>query len=562
VKNKLATPSIAGYNFASIPCGSKNNEQEYRMHYKKIILVIICLSSPLYAVQDQQLQHKITLLQKQTQQLQAQLDALEHQLGAQKIKHSNEKNTKNEKAGGNSTTQSHKEHHGYDQHEKMVKYHSSTLSVHTPEAHPESIGFYPTALVAENRVVTYIAGTPVVTSPYLGDRPAFDGSDYIVNISSINRDIRLMQQRRKLYRAYRNMGYPIPQRPIIALSGKAEPVGMINSNYVGGTNVDLTLGSSELDIAAALNQNVEAYIAIAYDESPPDIGPRINNSAFNLNMGFVNIGNLDKTPFYFTAGQLYVPFGRYSSAMISSPLTLNIARTKTRPFILGYKSQSDTGPFVAGYVYRSDTVLGRAGVGGVNAGYTFLFNTISGEVGASYISSMNDAAGMQDTAANPGTFGGFGSILNGNEFVRKTQAVDVYGNISYDRFNFAAEWVGAVQAFRPEDLSFNGRGAKPQGLQTEIGMTFRAFNRPASIGVGYQRTRDALALNLPQQRYIGVFNISIWKDTVESIEYRHEIDYGANQFANGAAPLGVINANTKGTGGTADTVSAQIGVYF
>ncbi len=534
------------------------------MQYKKILLALVCLSSPLYAEHDQQLQRQIALLQKQAQQLQAQLDTLQKEMVSHKVKPSGKTNKKEAKKQEPNVHKKHAQKHEHDQgpHDKMVKYHSSTISVHTPEEHPESVGFYPTALVAEGRAVTYIAGTPVVASPYLGDRPAFDGSDYIVNISSINRDIRLMQQRRKLYRAYRNMGYPIPERPIIALSGKAEPVGMLNSDYVGGTNVDLTLGSSELDVAAALNQNVEAYIAIAYDASPPEVGPRINNSAFNLNMGFVNIGNLDKTPFYFTAGQLYVPFGRYSSSMISSPLTLDMARTKTRPFILGYKSQEDTGPFVATYIYRSDTNLGRAGVGGVNGGYVFAFNEISGEVGASYISSLDDAAGMQSTAANPGTFGGFGSLLNGNELVRKTQAVDVYGNMAYDRFNFAAEWVGAIEAFRPQDLSFNGRGAKPQAVQTEIDMTFKAFNRPSSIGVGYQWTKDALALNLPEQRFIGVFNISIWKDTVESIEYRHEIDYGANQFANGAAPAGLVNAPTIGTGGTADTVSAQIGVYF
>ena len=53
--------------------------------------------------------------------------------------------------------------------------------------------------MADGRVVTFIAGTPVVTSPYLGARPAYDGSDYIVNISSINRDVRLMEQRRRLY---------------------------------------------------------------------------------------------------------------------------------------------------------------------------------------------------------------------------------------------------------------------------------------------------------------------------------------------------------------------------
>lgn len=355
----------------------------------------------------------------------------------------------------------------------------------------------------------------------------------------------------------------MPQMPIIAVSGKSEPIGTISDPFRSNSDADLTLGSSELDIAAALNQDVEAYIAVAYDESPPAIGPRINNSAFNLNMGFVNIGNLDKTPFYFTAGQLYVPFGRYSSSMISAPLTMNLARTKTRPFIFGYKSQEDTGVFAAVYAYRSDTTLGKSGVGGANLGYVFQGPDMSGEVGASYISSIDDAAGMQSTASNVGTtFGGFGSLTNGSEHVRKSHAMGVHGYVGVDRFNFTAEWVGAIQRFRPQDLSFNARGAKPQAIQTEAGMTFRAFNRPSSIGVGYQWSKDALALNLPQQRIIGVFNISIWKDTVESLEYRHDIDYARTQFANGAAPPGFVNEPTIGTGRSADTVSAQIGVYF
>lgn len=525
------------------------------MKFKKIVLAIVCFSSPLYADQDQQLKREIELLQKQTIQLQSQLKALERKLVSQKSAQRVKKQLVTKKNVAVAKIKKQKNN-------GMIKYHSSALSVHTPDTHPESIGFYPTALVADGRVISYIAGTPVVTSPYLGDRPAFDGSDYIVNISSINRDIRLMQQRRRLYEAYRSIGYPIPNRPIIAISGKSEPIGMMNSAYMGNTNTDWTLGSSEVDIAAALNQNVEAYISIAYDESPPEVGPRIDNSAFNLNMGFVNIGNLDKTPFYFTAGQLFVPFGRYSSSMISAPLTLNLARTKTRPFILGYKSQDATGPFAATYIYRSDTTIGKSGVGGANLGYTFGSGDLRGEVGASYISSMNDAAGMQFTAAIPGTFGGFGSLLNGTERVRKTQAVDFYGNLGYDRYNFALEWTSAAQSFRTKDLSFNDHGARPQAFQAEFDVTFKSFNKPSSIGIGYQWSKEALALNLPKQRFIGVYNISIWKDTVESLEYRHDMDYGANQFANGAAPAGLVNAPTLGTGRSADTVSAQIGVYF
>jgi len=526
------------------------------MKCKKIILALVCLSSPVFADQDQQLQDEIIRLQKQTQQLQIQLAALQKKLVSHNRKQPKQKiKSVAKKQVIISTPQQNKRH-------KAGNFHSTHIIVHAPEINPESIGFYPTALVADNRVVTYIAGTPVVTSPYLGARPAFDGSDYIVNISSINRDIRLMQQRRQLYRAYESLGYPVPQMPIIALSGKAEPIGMINSTYGGNSTADLTLGSSELDVAAALNRNVEAYIAIAYDASPPSVGPRVNNSAFNLNLGFVNIGNLDASPWYFTAGQLYVPFGRYASSMISSPLTMTLARTKTRPFILGYKSQEDSGPFAAAYIYRSDTTLGKSGVGGVNLGYVIQQGKLTGELGASYISSIDDAAGMQNTGAIFGTFGGFGALLNGSEAVRKTQALGFHSNLGYDRFNFAVEWVGAIETFREQDLSFNGRGAKPQALQTEIDMTFRAFNRPSSIGVGYQWSKEALALNLPQQRFIGVFNISIWKDTLESLEYRHDIDYGSNQFANGAASPGTVNLNTYGTGNSADTVSAQIGVFF
>jgi hypothetical protein len=539
------------------------------MRYKKIILALACITSPLYAENDRQLQQEIRQLQQQTKVLQAQLNRLQHRLVTQE---KNKQPNSSQQTKRTPITQKQRivmhrvkrlpaTRHSQKKRGTLLETH---LTAYTPnKANPESFGFYPTALVAKDKILTYIAGTPVVSAPYLGDRPAFDGSDYIVNISSINRDIRLMQQRRRLYRAYSQLGYPTPEVPILAFSGKVEPIASINSPYNGNTNGDLTLGSGELDLAASINKYVEAYMSIAYDESPPDVGPRVTNSAFNLNMGFVNIGNLDRTPFYFTAGQLFVPFGRYSSAMISAPLPMNLARTKSRPVIFGYKSQKDTGVFAAVYGFRSDTTLGRSGIGGANLGYIFGLNGVTGEVGASYISSIDDAAGMQTTGSQVGTtFGGFGSFANGNEDVRKTQAFGAHTTISYERFNLALEWITATEAFRTQDLSFNGYGAKPTAGQAELGMTFKLFDRPASLGAGYQWTTQALALNLPQQRYIGVFNISIWKDTVESLEYRHDIDYSVYTYANGAAPIGGYNQNTLGTGRSSDTVSAQIGVYF
>ncbi|WP_028388951.1 LbtU family siderophore porin [Legionella fairfieldensis] len=537
------------------------------MKHKALIIAISALSSSLFAADSQQLQREIQRLQKQTQQLQLQLNHLQKQLIKQPVvklevkkeaKSPAKVQTKKQPAVLSPTPSAKPV-----TNEKNKYFHTSPLVVHAVDSNPESIGFYPTALIADNKVISYIAGTPVVTSPYLGDRPAFDGSDYIVNISSINRDIRLMQQRRRLYRAYEGLGYPTPDIPIIAISGKAEPVGMINRPYVGRNVGDINLGSSELDVAAALNNKVEAFMSIAYDETRPPIGPRVSNSAFSLNMGFVNVGNLDQSPFYFTAGQMYVPFGRYSSSMISSPLPLSLARTKSRPFIVGYKSQEDFGPYAAVYGFKSETNLGHSGIGGVNLGYTIKSGELSGDIGAGYISSLTDSSGMQNTGSTPfTTFGGFASATNGSELIHKVPGIDVHGNLSFDRYSLTAEWVGASRSFMREDLSFNGRGAKPQAAQLEAGVTFMAFDKPASAALGYQWSKDTLALNLPQRRISGVFNISIWKDTVESLEYRHDVDFKPSQYANGIPAPGLLNLDTIGTGRSANALIAQIGVYF
>lgn len=526
------------------------------MQYKKLLCAIACFSAPLYAGSELKVQQEIQQLQSQASELQAKLDALQKQLVVQKSENTSSSSKSNDIKKKKNSASNKKD-------EPKQSFHSAKVSVHTPAQNPESVAFYPTALVAERKIITYIAGTPVVTAPYIGERPAFDGSDFIVNISSINRDVRMMEQRRMMYNAYRSIGYPMPPLPIVALSGKVVPVGVINNPFNGNYLADFNLGASELDVAAALNENVEGYIALAYDSTPPAVGPRVSNSIFNLNMGFVNIGNLNKSPFYFTAGQLYVPFGRYSSSMISAPLALDLSRVKTRPFILGYKSQAGFGPYAAVYAFRSDTTLGSSGVGGVNLGYIFSFKGNREEIGISYISSMNDAGGMQTNGSAVGTtFGGFGSLLNGNENVRKTPAMDAHATLGYGSFIFTVEWAGATERFRVQDLSFNGHGALPQALQAELDVTFVLFNRPSSAGISYQRTQEALALNLPQQRISGVYNISIWKDTVESIEYRHDIDYPLNTIANGAAPTGSVNMNTVATGGTADTVLVQIGVFF
>lgn len=531
---------------------------------KRIITTVLLAcgvaSHPLLAANNAELLREIKRLQTETSALQKQVTGMQRQIAVNKKVVSHKGRVLKSKPVAKPLMQK-----GDTCPVPAQEYHKSLVSVHVPSKLDTPPRYYPTALIADGKIVTYIAGTPVVTSPYTGDRPAFDGSDYIVNISSINRDLRLMEQRRSFYHAYEDIGYPPPRVPIIAISGKAEPVAVIKDPFFRRTVTDISLGSSELDVAAALNHTVEAFFSVAYDDSAPTVGgPRVSNSNFTLNLGFVNVGDLDRTPFYFTAGQLFVPFGRYASAMISSPITLALARTKTRPFIVGYKSQESSGPYAALYTYVSDTRIDNSRIiPGFNLGYTIGSSQLHGDLGAGIIGTIADAGGMQLTGSAPfTTFGGFGSATNGNEAVGQVPAANVHANIGFSRYNFTAEWVGATQAFNPLDLSYNGNGARPQAGQLEAGVTFRVCNKPASLAAGYQWSSNALALNLPKNRATAVFNISIWKDTIESLEYRHDTDYGIYTFANGINAPGAINADTFGTGRGADTIVAQIGVYF
>ena len=560
------------------------------MKHKILFIAILALSPAIFAADQADMQQEIEQLRRQTVALQAQLNHLQKKMSSNKTHHvRSSKTTVQAKRKKSPVTRSVVSNHHAKKsvltpiippesptpaprlttersagtESQPSPFHSSVVSVHSLENKPKAAGAYPTALVADGRVITYIAGTPVVTAPYLGERPAFDGSDYIVKISSINRDLRLMQQRRKLYHAYEQIGYPDPNRPILALSGKVVPDATFNQPYYGQASGDLNLGATELDVAAALSDKVEGFIGIVYDDAPPSIGgQRVSNSAFGLSLGFINIGNLDQSPFYFTAGQLYAPFGKYSSSMISGTLPMMVARTLTRPFILGYQSQGNSGIYGEVYAYQSDTTVGNSAIPGANLGYSIDRGIYNGDLSIGYIGTLADSLGMQSNNGNYGSFGGFASPTNGSENVAHVPGIDIHGNFSIDRYNFAAEWLDATQAFRTQDLSFNGRGAWPQAGQLETSVTFKIFDKPSSVGGGYQWTRQALALNLPARRAIGVFNISLWRNTVESLEYRYDIDYGANQYSTGAVSAGQSNIPIKGTGKGSSSVTLQIGVYF
>ena len=413
-------------------------------------------------------------------------------------------------------------------------------------------------------------GMPIVTSPYLGQRSAFDASDLISNYPSVQLSLRLLQQRQKIENVFKDHKIPLPDQPYVDVSGSVQPIAFFTKPYQGTKKSGFDLPTAYVDFFGNINSWVDAFMRISFDNNPPNsfipqiFGPTVSNSRLFLDQGFVSVGNLNRTPFYFTMGQIYVPFGRYSTNMVSSPLTSVLARIKARAVLFGYKQTGEYNGFSAqvfGFKGDSRTSIHSDHINnwGANAAYLLDMKKWHFKLGGSYVANLADSLGMQLNGAGSGFEGLGGQFPDDAQVLRhRVPGVDVHTEFGIGSFGLLGEYLTATREFSPCNLTFNHHGAKPSASNIEAVYNFNVFCLPANIAVGYQTTRQSLAFLLPKDRYIGTFNISLWRDTGKSLEFHHDTNYSDDDRASGQR----IRIPNDGLGHSANTVIFQFAAYF
>lgn len=426
----------------------------------------------------------------------------------------------------------------------------------------------------------------VSTGPYIGVPLQYNGSDLIVNNPSVNEDVSLLNLRKNIAKRLCDLGITDgDEHSHLLLSGviEAEAAGKRIANERSSSDIDIT--NAGLDAYILGTEWTTGLISIRYDNS---IGAqegsffsnaRTQNSRVVIDKAFIVIGNFRKCPFYMTVGQMYVPFGTYSSSMISSPLTKLLFRTQARAILFGYQQQCDNAFYAAGYFFKGDSRVGssnnRINNGGINLGYKYDLHCgkteLSGNFGGGVIANIADSQGMQNNGygavyvpatllGQTATFGGFGGIAgSGSEVLaHRVPAFDLRGLFSIGKeYDFLIEYITASRSFSQSDLTYQSHGARPQALNAEAAYTFQGLVHPTSVSVGYGMTKDALALAMPRNRYVATVNTSLWKNTIESIEFRHDNNYPASAASSGSGIPGPT------VGGRSDNVvTAQIDIYF
>jgi len=450
---------------------------------------------------------------------------------------------------------------------------TSTASLKTTSTKKPKTSQYQKSMSSQTQLSPF--GTFVTIGPSI-DMPSYnsqssDGSALIVNSPKINNDYRLLKRSDSAKRHLRQNGFATPTYPHLVFSGELGAQVTYTDPFVGNHSTDIDLYTAELDNYLQATDFFSGFFNFSYDNgSESDAPGRIGNSNISIDRGFLVIGNLEKSPFYASAGQLYPAFGRYSYASSEEPLTQDVGRIQARAINIGYhRNQPDT-PYATVFIFRGDTktnTADRINNGGFDVGFEFKDKAgFTADIGAGYIRNIADSQGMSSTGksctSGQSCFAGF-DANNQNILNKQVPGADVHANISYQFLTLIGEYVTSTSSFNVNDLSFNNVGAKPRAADIEGDISFNALKLPLVWSLSYSRSWQALALNLPEYRYITSLTANIAKNTLLTVEYDRDKDYSTNDFANGGnGNSNVGNVAFSGTGQSSNTILSTLTLYF
>jgi hypothetical protein len=395
----------------------------------------------------------------------------------------------------------------------------------------------------------------------------------MVSLSGINKDLLMLKLRQKMDNYANENSIPVPRSPVIVLSGgvEGEIAYKANDSYTRTAKTDINLSRAELDVVAEVGPWVTAAMLISYDDhSGTDVYAtdanskggsvtRANNSRLQIDRGWLTIGQLNKSPFYFTIGQVYAPFGNYGSFMITSSVTKTLGRMKDRMVIFGCDYHGFNAQ-VYGFAGETKTLADESQMtkvtkhSGANLGYKYESENFSARAGAGVIGNLAESQGMQDNI--------FGTNPSANETI-KSRVLGYNAHVKFDIYDFdlLAEFVTASKAFDAADITFNNyNGAKPRALNIEGAYSFKIKDKPNTVAIGYGATSQSLALGLPKQRFSAGYSVVLIKNTIVSLEYRHDVNYAWTDVAGPSTRSPTATAVTNGR--HANAVTLQVGAYF
>ena len=308
----------------------------------------------------------------------------------------------------------------------------------------------------------------------------------------------------------------------VDFSGLIEVEGSAGQDFEGVNESRFTLSTVELGFVGKMSDWASAHLTLLYEEDGDD--------KVVVDDAHIILGNTDKFPLYLNAGRQYVPFGNFTTNMISDPLTQEIAETQETALKIGFKA---AGAYGSVFAFNGDTNEGggesQIEQFGADIGYALERDFFSLDIGISYMNSIGDSDGLSD-------------ILKEKDLL----TADYVGGIGA----YAVTHIGPVSLIGEYITALDDIGEEtnfqPMAFTIETGYAFHIRGLESTVAIGYQGTDD-MAGYLPKSRFLCSCAVGIFPGTTFAVEWAHDKDY---------------DKTDGGTDESADTFTGQLACEF
>ncbi len=312
----------------------------------------------------------------------------------------------------------------------------------------------------------------------------------------------------------------------VKIGGLVEVEACKTDGYDGEDESDITLATAELDIDISLHKFVSSHLVFLWEEDETE--------PVDIDEGYIYLGNTEFFPVYFQVGKLYVPFGNFESNMISDPLTLELGETRESAALLGIDSH---GFYAAAYAFNGD--VDEAGDDneikcfGFNAGYAYESEDLSLDLGAGWINNIGDSEDLKDILPS--------------EIDDYVPGWTAHLIVNWKALSLIGEYLAATDNFENCELEWKDKGAEPETWNLEGAYTTEIAGHETVFALAWQGSDEALAMELPEDRYMGSLSVGVVEGLTFTFEYAHDEDYSKSD---------------GGSGDNADTITTQLSLEF
>lgn len=310
-------------------------------------------------------------------------------------------------------------------------------------------------------------------------------------------------------------------------------------DYSGVNYKRLSINDAYLNISGTVNEWTKAFVAINYADPSASYVPSAESNEIDLEQAFVTFANFETTPVFVQVGKFYQDFGRYELYPITKSMTQVLSESLDAAGKVGFIYNGFNGSVA---VFDAPNKVGHTAtetnyVGAI--GYDMPGEQFGWGVGGAY---MYNFAGTDYIRQALGTT---------NQYTKRIGGYALYGNVNSGPFSMNVNFTSAADDFDMADVAYTKHGAvhgaKPSAAGIQGGYNFNAMDKNQNIYLGYQMSREAVALNIPKSRWLAGWNVDVWKNTTLGAEFDHDNDYSRTD---------------GGTGRTGHLVSLRAAVKF